>query len=76
MTRPAFEDIADIPLTSGAAAIVVVLERSGSDDLTRGDRAWFALVADACRAARVVLRGPILCSEHGFRRVAPEDCLA
>mgnify|MGYP001260793952 CR=1 FL=1 len=57
----------------GAAAVVVVLERSGSDTLRRGDRDWFAVLADACAAAAVPLRGPVLCCDDGFRWIASED---
>ena len=58
-----------------AAVVVVVLERAGSDELRSGDRAWFALLARSCRDAGVRLRGPVLCSEDGFRWVAGEDFL-
>ena len=56
-------------------SIVVVLERPGPDELTLGDREWFAVVDDACRAAGVVRRGPILAHDDGFRWVAAEDLL-
>ena len=56
------------------ASIVVVLERPGRDDLRRGDREWFAVIDDACRAAGVVRRGPILAHDDGFR-IAAEDFL-
>ncbi len=57
------------------ASVVVVLERPGTDDLRRGDREWFAVVDDACRAAGVVRRGPILAHDDGFRWIAAEDLL-
>jgi hypothetical protein len=57
------------------ASIVVVLERPGRDELKRGDREWFAVVDDACRAAGVVRRGPILAHDDGFRWIAAEDLL-
>jgi hypothetical protein len=56
-------------------SIVVVLERPGPDELTRGDREWFAVVDNACRAAGVVRRGPILAHDDGFRWIAAEDLL-
>lgn len=56
-------------------SVVVVLERPGSDELTCGDREWFAVVDDACRAAGVVRRGPILAHDDGFRWIAAEDLL-
>jgi hypothetical protein len=56
-------------------SIVVVLERPGPDWLTVSDREWFAVVDDACRAAGVVRRGPILAHDDGFRWVAAEDLL-
>lgn len=56
-------------------AIVVVLERPGSDILTSADRAWFALVQDAVREAGAGMRGPILAHDDGFRWVAAEDFL-
>lgn len=56
-------------------SIVVVLERPGLDELTLGDREWFAVVDDACRAAGVVRRGPILAHDDGFRWIAAEDLL-
>jgi hypothetical protein len=55
--------------------IVVVLERPGDDELTRGDREWFAVVDRACRAAGVERRGPILAHDDGFRWIAAEDLL-
>lgn len=58
------------------SSIIVVLERPGPDLVRRGDRAWFALVDDACRAAAVRLRGPVLAHDHGFRWIAVEDYLA
>jgi len=59
----------------GAGAVVLTLERFGTDDLRPGDREWFAVVAAACRAADVRLRSPILCSDDGFRWIASEDYL-
>jgi hypothetical protein len=56
-------------------SIVVVLERPGPDWLTVSDREWFAVVDDACRAAGVVRRGPILAHDDGFRWIAAEDLL-
>jgi hypothetical protein len=56
-------------------SFVVVLERPGPDELTRGDREWFAVVDNACRAAGVVRRGPILAHDDGFRWIAAEDLL-
>ena len=56
-------------------SVVVVLERSGPDTLTRGDREWFAVVDRACRTADVVRRGPILAHDDGFRWIAAEDLL-
>jgi hypothetical protein len=55
------------------AGIVIVLERPGNDTLRRGDREWFAVVDEACRATGVVRRGPILAHEDGFRWIADED---
>lgn len=56
-------------------SIVVVLERPGGGEPTRGDREWFAVVDGACRAAGVARRGPILAHDDGFRSIAPEDLL-
>lgn len=56
-------------------SIVAVLERPGPDIVRRGDREWFAVVDDACRAAGVVPRGPILAHDDGFRWIAAEDLL-
>jgi hypothetical protein len=55
------------------AAVVVMLERPGPDELTTGDREWFARVDAACRDAGVTRRGPILAHDDGFRWVAAED---
>jgi hypothetical protein len=55
--------------------VVVVLERPGPDELTLGDREWFAVVGHACRAAGVVRRGPVLAHDDGFRWIAAEDLL-
>lgn len=57
------------------SSIIVVLERPGPDTVRRGDRAWFAVLDDACRAAGVRLRGPVLAHDTGFRWVATEDFL-
>jgi len=57
------------------SSIVVVLERPGPPRLSPGDRAWCALVDDACRAAGMRLRGPLLCHDGGTRWVAAEDYL-
>jgi hypothetical protein len=65
--------IRDLVAQIHPASIAVVLERPGPDTVRSGDRAWFALVDDACRAAGVVLRGPILAHDDGFRWVATED---
>jgi hypothetical protein len=54
-------------------SIVVVLERPGGDELTLGDREWFAVVDRACHAAGVQRRGPILAHDDGFRWIAAED---
>lgn len=67
--------IADLVEELRPASIVVVLERPGTDTLRRGDREWLAVVDDACRAAGVVRRGPILAHDDGFRWVAAEDFL-
>jgi hypothetical protein len=56
-------------------SIVVVLERPGPDWLTVSDREWFAVIDDACRAAGVVRRGPIVAYDDGFRWIAAEDLL-
>lgn len=56
-------------------SIVAVLERPGPDIVRRGDREWFAVVDDACRAAGVERRGPILAHDDGFRWIASEDLL-
>jgi hypothetical protein len=57
-------------------SVVVVLERPGPDELSRGDREWFAVADDACRAAGVLRRGSILAHDDGFRWIAAEDLLA
>lgn len=57
------------------ASIVVVLERPGSDTVRRGDREWFAVLDDACRASGVRRRGPVLVCDAGFRWVAADDLL-
>jgi hypothetical protein len=56
-----------------ADSIVVAYERRGGDDLTVADRAWLALVRDACGQAAIPLRGPLLVHDGGIRWVAPED---
>ena len=56
-----------------ARTIVVTLERSGSEQLTAADRAWFRLVRDACAVAKAPLRGPLLCHRHGVRWVGEDD---
>jgi hypothetical protein len=56
-----------------ADSIVVAYERRGGDDLTAADRAWLALVRDACGQAAIPLRGPLLVHDGGIRWVAPED---
>ena len=56
-----------------ADAIVVTLERRGSDEITDDDRAWFRLVREACAMAELKLRGPLLAHTRGVRWVAAED---
>lgn len=67
--------IADLVDEIQPSSIIVVLERPGPDIVRRGDRDWFALLADACRSAGVRLRGPVLAHDRGFRWVAAEDYL-
>ncbi|TBN56623.1 hypothetical protein EYE40_03985 [Glaciihabitans arcticus] len=56
-----------------AVTIVVTLERSGSEEITNADRAWFRLVIDACAVAKAPLRGPLLCHRRGVRWVGEAD---
>jgi len=57
----------------GAAAIVVTLERRGSDIITAIDAEWFRLVNESCAYAQIPLRGPLLCHSRGVRWVAADD---
>jgi len=56
-----------------AAELAVVYERRGRDLFSADDRAWLALVTEACALAGVALRGPILLHDGGVRWVARED---
>ncbi len=61
-----FEDV-------DADSMVIAYERRGPDVLSAGDRAWLALIRDACREAAIPLRGPLLVHDRGVRWIAPED---
>lgn len=56
-----------------AAQVVVVWERWLDDRATTLDRAWAARLAEACRAARVRLRGQLLSHRDGVRWLAPDE---
>jgi len=56
-----------------AAQVVVVWERRLDDRATPLDRAWAARLAEACRAARVRLRGQLLSHRTGVRWIAPDE---
>ncbi|MFC8734072.1 hypothetical protein ACFT5B_16590 [Luteimicrobium sp. NPDC057192] len=56
-----------------AAQVVVVWERRLDDRATTLDRAWAARLAEACRAARVRLRGQLLSHRTGVRWLAPDE---
>lgn len=58
---------------SGADSLVVAYERRGPDELTAADRAWLALIRDACEESAIRLRGPLLVHDEGLRWIAPED---
>jgi hypothetical protein len=62
-----------IAAASGAASIVVVLERPGDVELSAADVGWFRFVLAAARAAELPVRGPLLSSTAGVRWIAPED---
>lgn len=70
-----------LPLLTGlveelaVGSVAVILERPGPDTLSAGDRAWFAVLADASRGAGLRMRGPVLAHDHGFRWIAAEDFL-
>ena len=57
----------------GAAKVVFVWERPGSDDLTTGDREWAGALGAACRAAGVEVRAQLILHDRGVRWLAPED---
>lgn len=65
--------IGDVVHEMDAAAVVFVLERPGTDQLTGVDREWLALASAACDEAGVPLRGPLLCYDRGVRWIGPED---
>ena len=56
-----------------AASVVIALERRGDEGVTAADAEWFRMGRDACTAAGVPLRGPLLCHSGGVRWVAVED---
>lgn len=56
-------------------SVIVVLERPGAEPLTAGDRGWLRIAANACRAAGLPLRGPVMATDAGFRWIAAEDFL-
>lgn len=56
-----------------AASVVIALERRGGEGVTATDAEWFRMGRDACTAAGVPLRGPLLCHSGGVRWVAVED---
>jgi hypothetical protein len=61
--------------STGAAAVFVVLERYGGEELTPADRAWAKHVRDGCAAASVRLRGILLSHRRGVRWMAEDDYL-
>ncbi|MGV8885138.1 MAG: hypothetical protein ACOH1T_06060 [Microbacteriaceae bacterium] len=65
--------IADLVADCEAATIAITFERRGNDTITPIDVEWFRLARDACEAAEVTLRGPMLCYGGGVRWVAAED---
>ena len=56
-----------------ADSMVVAYERRGGDALTAADRAWLALVRDACGEAAIPLRGPLLVHDRGVRWIGDDD---
>jgi hypothetical protein len=60
------------PMTESleAAAVIVVIERHGGDELTAGDIAWVRAIARSFELAGVTLRGIALSHRHGVRWIA------
>jgi hypothetical protein len=56
-----------------ADSMVVAYERRGGDALLAADRAWLALVREACEQAAIPLRGPLLVHDGGIRWIGADD---
>lgn len=59
--------------TAPGGALVAVLERPGTDDITASDRAWNALVRGQASAAGVRVRGVFVAAGGTVRPLALDD---
>jgi len=62
--------IAEVAKAVKCSAIVAVLERPGTGDLTEDDLAWFGLLNDSIALAGAELRATLLCSSEGVEAVS------
>ena len=60
---------AELATDRGPGSVIFTRERTGNDAVIPLDRAWADALADACRAAGVVLRGVYLSTSGGVQRL-------
>ena len=65
--------LASIVASIGAAKVIFVWERPGSDELTPADQAWAGALGAACRSAGVAVRAQLILHDSGVRWIAPDD---
>lgn len=63
----------DIAEATDARAMILVLERYGSDSLSESDRAWARNLHEAADLAGVTLRALLLSHRSGVRWIAQDD---
>jgi hypothetical protein len=65
--------ISDTCRAAGAAAVLVVLERYGSEVLTEADSGWAREISRGCESAGITLHAVVLSHRRGVTLVAPEE---
>ncbi|RZS65645.1 hypothetical protein EV187_1344 [Agromyces ramosus] len=59
----------------GAAKVIFVWERPGTDELTEADRMWAGALGAACRSAAIAVRAQLLLHDRGVRWIALDDAV-
>ena len=60
---------------TGAAGVIVVIERYAGHMLSPSDLAWASTLHTAAAESSLILRGVLLSHAHGVRWIAPDDYL-